>query len=202
LLKDPFPHAVIDDFYDPAKLDRVLAEWPREGWNRSDRATSVKSVSADTDHFPPAVLDVITDLHSPGFCVALERLTGIDELIPDPSCQGGGLHEIKPGGLLGMHVEFNWGSNIQAVRKVNLLLYLNRGWTPEWKGELLLGLENPKRIAPLFNRCVIFPTTDTSYHGHPEKLTPPAGRSRKSIALYYYRREAPPKNWHSTIYKK
>jgi hypothetical protein len=42
------------------------------------------------------------------------------------------------------------------------------------------------QIDPIFNRCVIFTTTDTSYHGHPVPLTCPPGVTRKSLALYYY----------------
>ena len=42
------------------------------------------------------------------------------------------------------------------------------------------------KILPLFNRTVIFSTTDTSFHGHPHPLTSPVGMSRKSVSLYYY----------------
>ena len=45
-----------------------------------------------------------------------------------------------------------------------------------------------QRIEPGFNRCVIFPVSRTTYHG----VVPvrcPSGRSRKSIALYYFRDE-------------
>jgi hypothetical protein len=41
-------------------------------------------------------------------------------------------------------------------------------------------------IPPLFNRCVIFSTTDQSMHGHPVALATPKGVDRMSIALYYY----------------
>lgn len=43
-----------------------------------------------------------------------------------------------------------------------------------------------KKVLPVFNRCVIFSTTDTSYHGHPDPLMCPEDITRKSIALYYY----------------
>ena len=43
-----------------------------------------------------------------------------------------------------------------------------------------------KKILPIFNRMVIFNTTETSYHGHPEPLICPPDRCRKSLALYYY----------------
>src|SRR3546814_13364087 len=43
-----------------------------------------------------------------------------------------------------------------------------------------------RAVAPVFNRCVVFNTDSDSYHGHPDPLTCPEDRSRRSIALYYY----------------
>jgi hypothetical protein len=45
------------------------------------------------------------------------------------------------------------------------------------------------RVSPVFNRCVVFATDRTSYHGHPHPLATPAGVTRKSLALYYYARD-------------
>ena len=38
----------------------------------------------------------------------LEKLTGIEGLIPDPHYAGGGCHELRPGGFLKVHADFNW----------------------------------------------------------------------------------------------
>src|SRR5262249_31613077 len=43
-----------------------------------------------------------------------------------------------------------------------------------------------RKVLPVYNRCVIFNTTDWSFHGHPEKLICPEGQTRKSLALYYF----------------
>jgi hypothetical protein len=62
-----------------------------------------------------------------------------------------------------------------------------------------------QRVTPRYNRCVIFETTEWSWHGF-NRITLPAERrdlSRKSIALYFYTRERPPEelaDTHSTIY--
>ena len=48
-----------------------------------------------------------------------------------------------------------------------------------------------KRIAPIFNRCVVFSTTSFAYHGHPDPLNCPEGVTRKSMALYYYTKDRP-----------
>ena len=42
------------------------------------------------------------------------------------------------------------------------------------------------KISPLLNRCVIFNTTKTSLHGHPDPLNVPDNICRESIAVYYY----------------
>ena len=42
------------------------------------------------------------------------------------------------------------------------------------------------RLAPVANRMVVFETTSTTYHGHPDKLAVPEGMYRRSLAWYYY----------------
>jgi hypothetical protein len=61
------------------------------------------------------------------------------------------------------------------------------------------------RIDPEFNRMVIFTITDHAFHGHPEPLRCPEGRTRRSLAFYYYsagrpdlERSAP----HSTLWQE
>ncbi len=71
-----------------------------------------------------------------------------------------------------------------------MLVYLNEDWPEEYGGELELWSRDmqscERRIRPLAGRCVIFNTTADSFHGHPRPLSCPDGKTRKSIALYYY----------------
>jgi Rps23 Pro-64 3,4-dihydroxylase Tpa1-like proline 4-hydroxylase len=194
----PFPHCVIDDFYDAGKLEQVLREWP-EKMSYKEAGTSKKAHLSKFSSFGPVTQEVMEDLNSSEFLGELERLTGIEDLIPDPYLKGGGLHFIPPGGFLNVHADFNWHEELRAIRKINLLLYLNKDW--KWNGDLLLCDEekNPVvTVPPVFNRCVIFNTTSTSYHGHPEPLKSP--RPRLSIALYYYQKAERPDWVHSTLY--
>ena len=46
-------------------------------------------------------------------------------------------------------------------------------------------LEKIKEIEPLFNRAILFDTTQHSWHGFPEPINPPHGKMRKSFAVYY-----------------
>jgi len=62
-----------------------------------------------------------------------------------------------------------------------------------------------KKALPIFNRVVVFSTTDFSYHGLPTPLNCPEGWSRKSLALYYYsngRPAAERTSAHNTLYRK
>ena len=56
---------------------------------------------------------------------------------------------------------------------------------------------------PKLNRCVLFETSEISYHGV-TPLTGPAGTVRRSLAGYYYTREAPA-SWagkkHPTLFR-
>jgi hypothetical protein len=205
----PFPHVVLEDFIEPTVLDVVLEEFERmerRGWHHTEKPTEVKWSTEDSTQFGPWTRILIQQLNSGPFLNFLERLTGIDGLIADPHLRGGGLHEIRRGGKLGVHADFNFYPRLRVYRRLNLLIYLNRDWEDAWGGHLELwngDREPAKSIAPVFNRAVIFDTSNLSYHGHPHPLDCPPDRSRKSIALYYYTVDYPypeDREAHSTMF--
>ena len=190
---DPYPHVVIDDALEPAMLEEVLEEFDgmdRSRWHHTERETERKSSTEDFQHFGPTTRALIAQFNAAPFLSFLEQLTGIAGLIPDPHLRGGGLHEIHRNGALGVHADFNFYPRLGLYRRLNLLLYLNRDWPAAWGGELELwdrgGMHCVRSIAPLFNRIVVFDTSNFSYHGHPRPLACPEARARKSVALYYY----------------
>src|SRR5688572_8776876 len=195
---DPFPHVVLDDLFDPDLLRQVLAEFDamdRGAWHSTDRNEERKWATEDIQHFGPTTRSFINQLNGGLFLNFLERLTGIAGLISDPHLRGGGLHEIRREGRLGVHADFNLYPRLNVWRRLNLLLYLNENWDLAWGGELEFwdrtGRQRVTSIAPIFNRVVIFDTSNYSYHGHPQPLMCPPDRSRKSIALYYYTVQKP-----------
>lgn len=189
----PFPHAVIDGLLPEQLLDEVLDEFPAPGegaWLRFESANERKLASRDDTPIGDVTGQLLAELNGSTFIDFLERLTGIEGLVPDPHLEGGGLHQIVPGGHLNIHVDFNRHPRTGLARRLNVLLYLNRDWSEDYGGALELwstdGSRCEQRILPLFNRLVVFNTTERSYHGHPEPLACPEGRTRKSLALYYY----------------
>ena len=118
-----------------------------------------------------------------------------EKLIIDPELNGGGLHEIKKGGVLKVHTDFNKHPSLDIDRRLNVLIYLNKNWRKEYGGDLELWdseMRNcKKKISPNFNKMVIFSTNDYSYHGHPDPVDCPLDLSRKSLALYYFSKGRP-----------
>lgn len=194
----PYPHVVMDDFLPEEVLDEVLGEFPSAkggDWFKFDSATERKLATKDDAIMGPATRRLLAELNGSAFVEFLERLTGIDGLVPDPHYVGGGLHQIERGGHLKVHADFNRHPRTQLERRLNVLIYLNRDWKDEYGGAFELWDENmtaaEEKVMPYFNRCVVFSTTSTSYHGHPEPLNCPEDRTRKSIALYYYSKDRP-----------
>lgn len=210
---DPFPHAVIDGVLPDEVLDLVLAEFPSPEeipWRLfTDEGHTHKLATERPELMGPFTRHLLNEFNSGVMIEFLERLTGIDGLVPDPHLAGGGLHQIEPGGFLDVHADFNVYERIRLDRRLNLLLYLNRDWSEEDGGHLELWSRDmsrcARRVLPVFNRMVVFSTSDISFHGHPEPLSCPPGRTRKSLAVYYYSNgrpadEASPA--HSTLYQQ
>lgn len=190
---EPFPHVVIDNFLPETVLDEILEEFPKPNeiaWQKFDKAFENKLGSTSELQMGEATRFLLYQLNSSIVIDFLGKLTGISELIPDPHFLGGGLHQIERGGFLKLHVDFNKHNKLLLDRRINLIIYLNKDWKEEYGGHFELWDRNltrcEKKVLPLFNRCVIFNTTDYSYHGHPEPLTCPENRSRKSLALFYF----------------
>ena len=190
----PFPHIVIDDFLPPELLERVLEQC--ESLQANDEAVSFNraqerfKTSYQPDSLAANVRQLFYSFNSKPFIKLMENITGIKGLIPDPYFLGAGIHEIKQGGHLSVHADFNHHKPMNLERRINVLIYLNKDWKAEYGGSLELwdqGMTNREHeIVPVFNRCVIFNTTADSQHGNPSPIDHPHGVSRKSIALYYY----------------
>ncbi|NLA68055.1 MAG: 2OG-Fe(II) oxygenase [Gammaproteobacteria bacterium] len=211
----PFRHCVVDGFLEPAFAASLLAQFPdfEQGHFLNEDGvaggkSTVERIRALGDAF--AALDDC--VRSPDFLALVGHVTGIDDLLYDPEYFGGGTHENRDGQSLDAHIDFNMHPTTGWHRRLNLIVYLNHGWREEWGGTLQLhrdprdpATDEVTSIAPLFNRCVVFETTEQSWHGFPPIRLPPgqASTSRKSVALYFYTRQRPARELasrHSTVY--
>lgn len=212
--RDPFRHVVIDDFFTPDAAAQLLAQFPPfEHGNALDENGEIgnKSTIERIRGIGPAYAALDDIVKSPAFLARLSQLTGIADLRYDPWYFGGGTHENRNGQDLDPHIDFNRHPVEPWHRRLNLIVYLNPAWRDTWGGLLELH-SDPRsaddritRIAPLFNRCVVFETTERSWHGFARIAVPPgqAGTTRRSVALYFYTMQRPAEELapaHSTIY--
>lgn len=221
----PFPHMVESKIFPEDVLRRVGKEIPDqpnakdgcvEKSNSCFRAAKEKYKNGfeNEELFGPATASFFGFLRSSRFIQFLEKLTGINDLIPDPHYFGSGVHQTLPGGHLDIHADFNRYERYNLYRRVNILLYLNPDWKEEYGGHLELWPRDMSkcmaRVAPDLGTLAVFSSTDFSYHGHPEALTCPQNRSRRSLALYYYSATRPSneciqndcKIEHTTLFQK
>ncbi|MDA8886160.1 2OG-Fe(II) oxygenase [Bacteroidia bacterium] len=212
---DPFPSIYFDDFINPEFLNEVLEEFPELG-DKNDiqykNPNEIKLASRGEQKFGPKTKVLMHFLNSEPFLNFLSELSGINNLIADPYFEGGGCHQIKPGGMLKIHADFNKHRTLGLDRRLNFLIYLNKYWKDEYGGHFELWnkdmSEQKAKISPIFNRVAMFSTTDFSFHGLPDRLTCPEGRSRKSLALYYYTNGRPQEEVndgledHTTLFKE
>ena len=209
----PFPHAVIDGLFPEEvfdALDTEILDNPKrdekgcvEGnWacfmaakERPELNIPELNKNGFEGNFKPSTNAVFSILKSSPFVRFLEKLSGIQGLIPDPHFIGSGVHQTLRDGFLGIHADFNHLWEYGLHRRVNVFLYLNDHWNDSYGGHLELWSKDMKRcgakIRPDRNRFAVFSSTDFSYHGHPTPLTCPEDRSRRSIALYYYTTSRP-----------
>ncbi len=205
----PFPFIALDDFLDADAAEEARLAFPRvqdQGWIHYVHVNEKKHGLNKLDRLPPYLRHVIEELNTDAFVGWLEKLTGIDGLKPDDMLEGGGLHQSQRGGFLNIHADFTVHPHKRKWRRrVNVLLYLNKDWQPEWGGDLELWerdmSSSGQKIAPLFNRCVIFNTDEDSYHGLPDPIQCPEDETRKSIALYYFTEEKNAPHMRTTNYR-
>lgn len=196
-LSQPFNHLVIDNFLNESIANKLVDEFPSLDsplWYRYENAIEKKRAMNSWDRFPPATYQVFTFLNSPYFLRYLEDCTGISKLYPDVGLHGGGWHAHGPGGKLNVHLDYSIHPKLGLERKLNLILYLTPDWKSEWGGGLEFwahdhennGPKNrAKTIENVFNRAVLFDTTQNSWHGLPDPISCPQGQMRRSLAVYY-----------------
>ena len=206
--KAPFPHTFIDSLVPMEIMRKASNEIPDDPTTTADgcvignsncfikdKTQNFKNAFTKEIYFGPATFTLFSFLKSSTFINFLENLTGISDLIPDPHYRGSGVHQTLSGGHLDIHADFNRYERYQLHRRVNVFIYLNDEWDDSFGGHLELWSKDMEscgaKIRPTLGRFVVFSSTDFSYHGHPNPLSCPKNRSRRSIALYYYTRTRP-----------
>lgn len=193
----PFHHIVIDNFLKPDVAKAIASEFPSydsEKWYQYNSPLEKKKTIREWGMFPSNTYKLFSELCGNRFVDFIKELTKCEYLLPDYGLHGAGWHIHKTGDHLNIHLDYSIHPFLKLQRKYNLIVYMNEDWEEDWGGDLEFWTHNvlsnkPRdkvvKIKPLFNRAVLFDTTQNSWHGFSEKLKCPDNVYRKSIAMYY-----------------
>lgn len=187
VVRDPFPHVVLTDWFDSGLLGDVVEEMPDPSdarWRRFGNSQESK-LEGGPNMWGDNIRELLGEVED--MSGALGDAFGIDGLTMETV--GGGYHLIPPGGYLAVHTDFNRSPNSGQFRRLNCLTYLNTGWTAADGGQLeLWDAAGPSvKVEPEFGTVVVFETSDRSWHGHPMPTT----RYRASVAAYFFTEDEP-----------
>lgn len=193
----PFKHFVIDNFLKVDLAHTLSKQFPShssEKWFAYDNPLERKKAIQNWGSFPPETYQLFLSLCCEKFTDKLRKLTGDACLKPDYGLHGAGWHMSKSGDHLNIHQDYSIHPLANMQRKWNIIIYLTPNWKKEWGGnlefwshdeELNQAKKKEVSIDCVFNRAVLFDTTQNSWHGFPETIKCPQGIYRKSIAMYY-----------------
>ncbi len=183
MIQDPYPVWIIDNILNQETPHSMISEWPKDdderwfkGYAEIDGQKNIleqgmRAISS-YEKMPPNVERVMRYFHGEEFTKELERITGIDGLIPDETLQWSGLRMMLPESWQLIHSDARKNPKSGKRKELTVLYYLNENYD-KTRDEGCLELWNDdmtecvEQVEPLFNRMVIFKCTDTSYHGVP-----------------------------------
>lgn len=193
----PFSHVIIDNFFLPEVAEKLSEEFPDYNdptINDLNNAVENKRSNNHWDRFPPCTYRAFMAFGREEFMSRIKSMVGHYDLHLDYGLNGGGWHMHSKGGNNNVHLDYNVHPKMGMQRKLNIIVYLTKDWKKEWGGGLELWSHDPvyhspkecvKRVDNIFNRAIIFDTTQNSWHGLPKHIDCPEGVVRKSIAAYY-----------------
>jgi len=188
--KLPVPYTIIDNFLPNDVFDAVVDDIKNiTDYTVFANNTSYRQECRDFTQ-APLLQTLSNSFHSSNVIRWLEKISGIDKLIPDPHLRGGGLARVPTNNKLALHTDFNWNDQLMLNRKVNLILYLTPNWQPEWNGDLeLWDLDKTEclvKIEPKANRLAFWNYDPRLIHGLSNTLSMPDGITRDNLIHFYY----------------
>lgn len=203
-------HIVIDGLFDEAKLDEVLLVLQQaEHWKTQRHSYSKLYVANDqwenttedqrfvqrdiwqrdaitvAEHQLNVAKEFLTFLRGDEFLSFLSQIFNVaitDLNVSDPNINTN-YFRLGTKDLVGQHADGSPG------REVCMLLYLNKVWNDNNGGDLcFLGNESePVKIAPLFNRCILFdPSSKGSEHWVEKLKSQCSDRYRYNVTSWYW----------------
>jgi Rps23 Pro-64 3,4-dihydroxylase Tpa1-like proline 4-hydroxylase len=180
----PYPYYYMDNCMDnnfATELQNEILNIDKEAFDRYENPFETKFTFRDKFNYPPNLNKLINYLEDDNFIDKLSMICGY-KLIKDNERNFNGIHIYNNGDKLDIHVDAGIYHKNGLKKQLTLGIYLSYDWKPEygcelevWKGDNA-GEDNPKlekcvfKIAPIFNRLILFTNNDYSWHGNPEPV--------------------------------
>jgi len=204
----PYRHLYVDGLLDESFAETLLANFPKKEDMRRhyEGLNEKKSEGSNFEVYHESFTTLRKAISAKEFTDFLTKVTGIEELTLPEDFRGAGVHQGSDGSFLDIHVDFNIHPVLNLHRRLNFLLFLNKGWKDEFGGKLELWNADVTKceaeILPIFNRVAIFETSDISYHGY-DKINVPPGVFRNSFFAYFHTpiHDTSKVKYHDTVFK-
>ncbi len=194
LSAEPYPHIVLDDFLDAdffQTLKNNFEDKADDGGKSFDSAVEEKKWISLNSSLPDIIKKIVDAFNTPEWVENMRSLTGIPSLVatPNGNTKLANYHIMKPGGILGPHVDHSSEPEKGIPHILNIILYLSEGWKDENGGATQLfdkrGNKVISRVPYKENRVVIFLHTPYSFHGV-ERINKETKEKRRTIYVDYY----------------
>ena len=166
-------YCVLDDLLPEDISRRIYDIFPATPLMRlMDSFREKKYTSKSYDKFDSLLADITFAIQDSRVISLVEKITGIQEQIPDGSLYAGGLSAMGLGHFLSPHIDNSHEGTRKYYRTLNLLYYVTPDWSLESGGNLELWDHGVQRhaihhAAPLEHRA-----PDRQQHRYPEELQP------------------------------
>ena len=208
----PFPYVIIDDFFNKDLLLKVSKDFPdirSNKWFRfRDKIGEFENIFesgmnaiSKPENMPALCRSFLYNLNSLNFCKVLEEITGIKDIQPDTHWHYTGLRINTPGSHQLIHSDALFHPHLKKRKILTCMIYLTKDWNKKDEGCLEIWDNQMEKcvhkIAPKFNRVVVFKNTATSYHGVTKN-----NHSRKAITMSYLLNEYDEKRYRALFVKR
>jgi len=197
--------AVVDDLLPDAIARQIHRAFPPT--NRMVLRSSIrenKHIAAQMNLFDPLLEEIVYAFQDPRVVERVARITGIEEAEPDAELYAGGISAMSKGAYLRPHLDNSHDRTRARYRVLNLLYYVTPGWTEAYGGSLQLWDDGPsgapRTIPSTFNRLVLIPTNQRSWHSVNEIAH---DGTRCCVSNYYFSRKSPEarRYFHATSFR-
>ena len=193
LKAEPYQHIIIPNFLSDEYAGLIHDNFPTnivdKEWHEYNNPIEYKFANDTLNTMPRCIKKLFNLLSCKEIIDKFSKLSNIENIEFDPFLHGAGLHIYPQKGKLDIHLDYEKHPYLEKERRLNIILYMNKNWKKEWKGDTELWDKDMKECvvkSPVkFNTAIIFKTNEVSWHGLPEEINCPKDVYRKSIAYYY-----------------